>query len=222
MYLLYNNLKIGAWNIVINLDFPFKPSPLAAQMCSIPQVWAWVGLLITLVFMKSLSEWKIYNMCQNLNRLDTWQQKWALPIQVGSNLVRGLILPQKYRTPLWQTIPNKPQRKSDVFIQLCLMTVLLLPAWLSSLHTVPKRELETLLFNVSSVLWIIVLSVFLFSDRRMLFSQTAWIHDIPVGLSDCICMDWTRRHAACGPVCHHPAFSPLNRVCVDLCVGVVV
>lgn len=29
---------------------------------------------------------------------------------------------------LRQTIPNKPQRKSDVFIQLCLMTILLLPA----------------------------------------------------------------------------------------------
>lgn len=46
-----------------------------------------------------MCQWEIYNMWQNLSSLDTWQQKQALPIQVGSNLVRGLLLVYKYRTP---------------------------------------------------------------------------------------------------------------------------
>lgn len=49
--------------------------------------------------MKSVCQWEIYSVWQNINRLDTWQQKRALPIQVGSNLVRGLLLLYEYRTP---------------------------------------------------------------------------------------------------------------------------
>lgn len=41
---------------------------------------------------------------------------------------------------LRQTILNKPQRKSRVFIELCLMTIHCCHAWLSSLLTMPKME----------------------------------------------------------------------------------
>lgn len=52
-------------------------------------------------FLKSVHQWWIYNNWQNLNRLDTWQQPGALPLQVGLNLVRGLLLLfYKYRTPV--------------------------------------------------------------------------------------------------------------------------
>lgn len=43
------------------------------------------------------------------------------------------------------------------------------------------------------------LSVF----RERNAALTKLIHDIPVSLSGYICIDWTRRHAGCGPVCRH-------------------
>lgn len=75
---------------------------------------------------------------------------------------------------LWQTIPNKPQRKRDVFIQLCLMTVLLLPAWLSSVHTVPKMELEIPLLTWPQILWIIAFTDSVFKGRNA--GLTNWVN----------------------------------------------
>lgn len=126
-------------------------------MYSIPRVWAWGGLLITQVYMKSMCQWEIYNTRQKKstvwipgNRSEHFLSRWDLI------LLGDFFCFRNTGRQLRQTIPNKPQRKSDVFIQLCLMTVLLLPAWLSSSHTVPKMELEILLWNVTADLWIIV------------------------------------------------------------------
>lgn len=83
------------------MNFDSKVAPLAAQMYNASQVWTYRALLmIWIFFMKSLCLWQIYNIWQSLKRLDNRQQKQALPIQVGSNLVMGLLLwLYKYRTP---------------------------------------------------------------------------------------------------------------------------
>lgn len=92
-----------------------------------------------------------------------------------------------------QTIPNNPQRKSSVFIQLCLMTVLMLPCVAFIIAHNVLKELDT-------------------HGRKLLQVRVFGLHTvcenlkiIPAGLSDYICMDWSRRLAASRPVCRQPA-----------------
>lgn len=175
-------------------------------MYSIAQVWAWGGLLITQVFLWSPCVNERFTICGKIstvwipgNRSEHFLSRWDLI------LLGDFFCFRNTGRQLSQTIPNKPQRKSDVFVQLCLMTILLLPAWLSSSHTAPKMELEILLWNVTADLWIIVFAAILCSDRGMLVSQTAWIHDIPGGLShlrgldQTACCLWTSASPPCIP-----------------------
>lgn len=142
MYLLYLiTYRLGAVSYI--LIHSLKSGPLAAQMYGIPQVWAWRSLLITLFFLLSScvnGRFTIYGTFSTVwipgNRSEHFLSRWDLI------LLGDFFCFINTGRQLRQTIPNKPQRKSDVFIQLCLMTVLLLPAWLSSSDTVPKMELE--------------------------------------------------------------------------------
>lgn len=79
------------------------------------------------LFMKSLCQRQMYNIWQNpnclSNRGEHFLSRWGL-ILLGDFFYCLMNTGRQVR----QTIPNKPQRKSGVFIQLCLMTILLLPS----------------------------------------------------------------------------------------------